>query len=664
MENVKPKNFLYLREVILYSVLFLFFFQLISDFIEAVYVFGLLGTSIPPEIVSVAFFFSPIIFLGIRNKIPKWLFLLSGWLVLLCRVAEVTLETKGKMLVSGLGVAAFLIFFPTCLGTQLGDELKDRGRKLGSGLILSLALSMLFRALQSGFDITSFGEFQAIGWILALIAAIQLWEFGREESTPSMPERNSGSKWRVILFSCGLAAIFLLLYFAFISPNVIARWAEANYLLVLGLILLSLCLFGWLWFVGKLSPLKRTLINIINLVFVLSMVLTIVQYQIKFPTSPGGYPLLGPELPVLSIIPLILMLITFPVSLLNFVLYSLEMMEERPTPRTLGLGFSVASLFTLLMILAHVFTTVYDYIPVIGPFFRDKFWLIHFLVGIVAAAPILLVRKENFPIEMPSQEHNNNIVLRAVLVGVALATISAAFLLSAKPSPPTAIPTELRVLTYNIQQGYSEDGIKNYKGQLDLIDSLDPDIIGLQESDTNRIAGGNADIVRYFADQLDMYSYYGPSPVTGTFGVALLSKYPIAEAKTFYMYSEGEQTAAIEARITIDEIEYVIYVTHLGNGGPIIQQEQFLEILEGNKNITAMGDFNFRPDTEQYQMTVEVLEDAYIKSQKEWDADQFDPSSRIDHIFVSPNIIVEEAEYILSSHSDHPAMLAVISLSN
>jgi len=48
-------------------------------------------------------------------------------------------------------------------------------------------------------------------------------------------------------------------------------------------------------------------------------------------------------------------------------------------------------------------------------------------------------------------------------------------------------------------------------------------LIGLQESDTNRISGGNSDIVRYFADRLDLYAYYGPKVVPGTFGIALLA---------------------------------------------------------------------------------------------------------------------------------------------
>ena len=77
-----------------------------------------------------------------------------------------------------------------------------------------------------------------------------------------------------------------------------------------------------------------------------------------------------------------------------------------------------------------------------------------------------------------------------------------------------------------------------------LLRTVDADIIGLQECDTARIANGNADIVKYFADRLDLYSYYGPKTVTGTFGIALLSKYPIEDPQTVYLYSLGEQTAA------------------------------------------------------------------------------------------------------------------------
>jgi len=72
MESSKVSKKQNLVEVMLYSLLFLLFFQLISDFVEAIYVFGLLGTDVPVEIISVLFLLSPLVLL----LLPKGL---SGW---------------------------------------------------------------------------------------------------------------------------------------------------------------------------------------------------------------------------------------------------------------------------------------------------------------------------------------------------------------------------------------------------------------------------------------------------------------------------------------------------------------------------------------------------------------------------------------------------------
>ena len=130
----------------------------------------------------------------------------------------------------------------------------------------------------------------------------------------------------------------------------------------------------------------------------------------------------------------------------------------------------------------------------------------------------------------------------------------------------------------------------------------------MQETDTNRIAGGNSDLVRYFADNLGYYSYYGPKTVAGTFGIALLSRYPIENPRTVYLYSEGEQTAAIMAQIN----GFNVVVTHLGNDGPIVQQQKLLQEIDGTSSVLAMGDFNFTPDTEQYRLTRTKLDDAWL----------------------------------------------------
>ena len=58
------------RRTLFYALLFLTFLQLVSDFIESIYTFGLLSVDIPPEIVSVALFFTPLALLPWRKGLP------------------------------------------------------------------------------------------------------------------------------------------------------------------------------------------------------------------------------------------------------------------------------------------------------------------------------------------------------------------------------------------------------------------------------------------------------------------------------------------------------------------------------------------------------------------------------------------------------------------
>ncbi len=127
------------------------------------------------------------------------------------------------------------------------------------------------------------------------------------------------------------------------------------------------------------------------------------------------------------------------------------------------------------------------------------------------------------------------------------------------------------------------------------------------------------------------------------------------------MYSIGEQTAAIEAQITVGGETFNVFVTHLGNGGPIVQQEQILENLPGKENVILMGDFNFRPDTDQYRLTTGTLDDSWLLKWSPATNDQeIDPAKRIDHIFVSPGTTIVDSQYLSSPHSDHPAMMTEI----
>ena len=170
----KSKSRQYLAGIVLFSILFLFFFQLLTDFVESIYAFGLMGTGIPMEIVAVLLFFSPAVLLLRKKGISGWSFIFLGELVILTRVLEVVQDTRFRMLVSGLGVACFLIFLPSLLWNLGRDKRNPDGWVQYAGLSAAVFLAILLRAVNSGIDLSTETQFAYTGWILAAVGAILL----------------------------------------------------------------------------------------------------------------------------------------------------------------------------------------------------------------------------------------------------------------------------------------------------------------------------------------------------------------------------------------------------------------------------------------------------------------------------------------------------------
>jgi endonuclease/exonuclease/phosphatase family metal-dependent hydrolase len=647
-------------KLVLITILLLFFFQLLTDFVEAVYIFGLLGSSIPPEITMVLLFLSPLLLYAFGNRIhPRWVQVFAV-IAILARAIEIFLSTRGRMIVGGIGVAAFLMYFPTLLAqSRISDEHRRFAREAGFGLTLAIFASIMFRALHSGSDISAFGMFRSLTLGLAVVALYLVFRLKADMTARTQDEPASTKMGRVHAYTFGLASGIIVLNFAFTAPNVIARWAGVSKLSVFGILLVAWISVGWWWMRQK--SISSKLILWWGLAFAAMMLFTIIPHQIAFPqTQDVGYPLPAPQIALWQYIPLYLMLLLSPVLVLAFVSHLDGLFDEQPKFRQLAGSFGLAGFYILVMVFAQVFTTVYDYIPVIGPFFRDKFWLIFLVPSLGAILPVLFTldaAQGAWEVFSPDIRRDWLIVVK-VMSAVAVVGL---MILTAHPTAPAASSSDMiRIFTYNIQQGYNNPGEQNFEDQIKLIRTNSPDILGLEECDTARIAGGNVDVVAYFADSLNMYSYYGPSPVTGTFGIALLSRYPIENPKTYFLYSKGEQVAVIEAEITIGGQTHKVYVTHLGNSGPIFQIRQMLDLMRGQDNVIAMGDFNFRPYEEQYSLATAEYDDAYIHAEQQKVPTSLDIEDRIDHVFVTPGTSVSYVEYLPKGESDHPALFVEI----
>jgi endonuclease/exonuclease/phosphatase family metal-dependent hydrolase len=639
------------------SLLFMIFFSLLTGFIEATYTFGLLGTDIPPEIVCVLFLFSPfLLLLAPRSLDSRRFAIIMGGLAIAAWATSLPLDTRWRMLATGAGCGSFLVFL-ACRIRQSSIVSAEHGGALGLGVLLSI----LLRSLSSGNLLLVEGWRFAAGVALAAVAFILLIAAREPRGQVDTSAARFGFP-RTLGLCLGLFGALLVIYLAFTSPTVIARWGAVSCTAVTAVETGALVLFLGAWFAvpGFRNGVPPAALGAGNLLFILSLALTLLLRQPPF-TSTTVYPLFMPAPDLPARVSFWAMLAFHPVIYADAALLAGALRLARPSPRWLAAGFGLGGVLILFLSLGQIFTTVYDYIPVIGPLFRNRFWLVMVVPAVLAAVALLLV-KRNAPV-------GNRGTSRPIgWLAATLIIAGASILLSGVSSPrpvPAAAATSIRALTYNIQQGYGKSGEKSFARQRELIGRLGPDIVGIEESDTARAAGGNSDIVRYFADGLGLYSYYGPTPISGTFGIALLSRYPIRNARTFFMPSRGEQTACIEADIAVGDSLVHVLVTHLDNEGALPQQRLVIDraIAGGRGRVVtlAMGDFNFNSTTEQYRQTMAAMDDSWRAAKERIvDPGASDPAGRIDHIFVAPNTRVLSARYIAEGPSDHPGMLVEV----
>jgi endonuclease/exonuclease/phosphatase family metal-dependent hydrolase len=312
-----------------------------------------------------------------------------------------------------------------------------------------------------------------------------------------------------------------------------------------------------------------------------------------------------------------------------------------------------------VLIFVNIFSNVWGYIEPVSPPFRNTFWLAFFLLS---AAISLLVW---FGVHGKSAIKSESAAALPWIWVLLPAAIFLATLFFALPSARvTAAATgriSLTAMTFNTQQSNDDYGEKSVDAQLALIRQVSPDILALQESDSARISLNNNDYVRYFAEKLGYYSYYGPTPGTGTFGTALLSKYPLLNTRSVFIFSDKDETGVAEAEIEVNGMRFTLYDVHPDSSdlAMLVFAHTLVERSADKAYVIALGDYNLRDYEEAYQVIDSQLVNAWVSIYPtEISPDGVDMSgdNRIDHIFLSPNLQALDPTYILppDSATDHP----------
>jgi len=328
-------------------------------------------------------------------------------------------------------------------------------------------------------------------------------------------------------------------------------------------------------------------------------------------------------------------------------------------PRNLIPGLLLGSLALVILVFMHIFTNVWGYVEPVSLWFRNKFWLPYLLLaGLIT---LFIGRKGlNAPDAQTEKKSDLSPGWAVFLLIVFLGTAGSA-LYTTRVQVYEPRNNVIVVMTYNIQQANDDDGERSYKEQLKLIQEVKPDILFLQESDSSRISLNNNDFVRYYAGKLGYYSYFGPTTITGTYGTAILSRYPLENTRTVFTFSDQDEIGTAEAEIEIGGQIFTVYNVHPDGSDTamLVWAETLLERSREKVNVIAAGDYNLRDYEDAYQLIASEYSNAWesvYPTKIGSDGTDMSGENRIDHIFYSQSMVARNPVYILppQSATDHP----------
>ncbi|KAF4126180.1 calcofluor white hypersensitive protein [Geosmithia morbida] len=250
-----------------------------------------------------------------------------------------------------------------------------------------------------------------------------------------------------------------------------------------------------------------------------------------------------------------------------------------------GLGFLIYN----FLVLFHVWVVAYAFVPG-GPLVREHTdWVMMTMMGFIGLGVINL----NSSRTRRQQKKKHSASQHRRYFGGALFLINILFLCSSYMRFPSndykPHHAEDRILTagiWTVHFSLDNDMWSSEYRMRDLLKEAELDVVGLLESDQQRIIMGNRDSTQLLAEELGMYVDYGPGPNKHTWGAALLSKFPIVQSEHHLLPSPvGELAPAIHATLDVYG-EYVdVFVFHSGQEEDVEdrrQQSEYLAKLMGS----------------------------------------------------------------------------------
>ena len=238
------------------------------------------------------------------------------------------------------------------------------------------------------------------------------------------------------------------------------------------------------------------------------------------------------------------------------------------------------------------------------------------------------------------------------------------------PQPIAGQGGSVRIMTYNLHQGFDGEGRPAMEAQARVIEESGADIVALQEVSRGWYINGSSDMLVWLSRRLGMPCIFGPT-ADPLWGSAILSRYPVREhghallppadlpLRRGYMWAEidlgdGEELLVIATHLHHIEADHE---THLVQLAPI------LDFWGGRERTVILGDMNSWPHSPEIAMLRRAgLRDAFaeVGSGDGYTFSSIKPYERIDYIWVPPDLPVGDLVIPHSRASDHFGVVATV----
>ena len=227
----------------------------------------------------------------------------------------------------------------------------------------------------------------------------------------------------------------------------------------------------------------------------------------------------------------------------------------------------------------------------------------------------------------------------------------------------------LKVVSYNIRHGQGMDGKIDLDRLARIIGKENPDLVALQEVDKSCKRSGNVDQAAELGRLLKMEHAFGKFMAYqgGEYGMAVLSRFPIAEVIRHQLPEGAEPRCALEVKVTpkgwSEPLSFI--GIHLDWTKGNFRPKQVAKLVDLKGAVILAGDFN----AERGSATLKILGDAAWKNLRKISTNTFPankPTHEIDFFIVRGLPEFTHTERVIEEKvaSDHRPITAEITFLN